>query len=234
MLALFIDLYHGELQCTTELLVVPSCSSKDGWRLLQAPRFSVACLSFLRDCEYILFVRTVWEFWNRFWGFLDFLQHVIAGQLVWCTCLIQCGEQSWGMTVGKWENGGFYLRDSSIWVFVSRGNKNVGSILEFPIGLSCFSGCFLRGQGHTEKWMIVCCKSFQIDSGRFQSFKTDLTYHMKQAGKHGLNEPSLVIRFVFWLFQIIQNSGNVFIQILVMSCWHYKQCLLFLFLHDLM
>lgn len=63
MFVLFIDLYHRELQCSTELLlVVPSCSSKDGWGLLQAPRFSIACLSFLRDCEYILFVRTVWEF----------------------------------------------------------------------------------------------------------------------------------------------------------------------------
>lgn len=74
------------------------------------------------------------------------------------------------------------------------------------------------GQGHTEKWVIVCCKSFRIDSGGRQSFKTDLTFHVGQTGKHGLNDASLIIGFVFCLFQIIQSSGNVFIWILLMSC----------------
>lgn len=145
MLALFIDLYHRELQCTTELLVVPSCSSKDGWGLLQALRFSVACLRLLRDCEYILFERSVWEIWNRFQGFLDFLQHVIVGYLVWCKC-----NYVWWAVM---ENGRTYLRDSSIWVFVSRGNKNVGFILEFSVDICCFSGCWTNWGARTHREM---------------------------------------------------------------------------------
>lgn len=61
---------------------------------MQAPRRpSATCLGFQSDCECILFIRTLWTFWDRSERPPDFIELVIAFSVKGSH--VVCSEQSW-------------------------------------------------------------------------------------------------------------------------------------------